>query len=129
LDKKTTDEQKLKSAEQKVEAPIETPKDAGKKKLKKTKSDISDVPSTGVKSVETPAPEISAKIEPTTDSKTLEITKQQEPTEKPMSEFEKRRAEMQARRNAKQKELDAIKQGKFNAHLLGWAKICTEFFV
>jgi hypothetical protein len=39
--------------------------------------------------------------------------KTEEPAEKPMSDFEKRRAEMQARRDAKQKELDAIKLGMF----------------
>jgi hypothetical protein len=106
---------KIDKSKQLVAEPAQgPPKDDSKKKLKKTKSDISDVPPTENKNVETPTPEISAKIEPTPDSKASEITKQQEPTEKPMSEFEKRRAEMQARRDAKQKELDAIKQGKFH---------------
>jgi hypothetical protein len=57
--------------------------------LKKTKSDLSetsDVPPTDVKPAET-----------------SEITKQQEPTEKPMSEFEKRRLELQKRKDEKAK--------------------------
>jgi hypothetical protein len=112
MDNKTMD-QKLKSTEQKAETPIETSKDDGKKKLKKTKSDISDVPPTEVESVKTPAPDASKSQIKSVETKPIEdITKQQEPTEKPMSDFEKRRAEMQARRDAKQKELDAIKQGK-----------------
>lgn len=43
---------------------------------------------------------------------------QPEPAEKPISDLEKRRAEMQARRDAKNKELEAIKQGWLNLILL-----------
>jgi hypothetical protein len=60
-------DQKLKPTEQKVETPIETPKDDGKKKLKKTKSDISEADTP--KSIETP----------------------KEPESKPMSAIEKRK--------------------------------------
>jgi response regulator of citrate/malate metabolism len=47
--------------------------------------------------------------------------------EKPMSEFARRRKEMEERRAAKQKELDQIKMGKFfdvKSLLFPWSSFC-----